>query len=70
MGAKDEKVEMPTQVELTDPFIIYGTAKKASWDMNAAEQAAVAKEAYLRVRRNAFAHNLPICFESDGYVCL
>jgi len=69
MKSKSEKAELQLQTAPTDPFITYGTAKKASWDMTSEEQAAVAEELNVRVRQTAFAHNLPVYFESDGYVC-
>jgi len=69
MEAKKEMTELPTQAELTDPFITYGTAKKAPWDMTLEEWAVAAEELRVQVRKNAFAHNLPVCFERDGYVC-
>lgn len=69
MEAKIEKPEMPVQTEQVDPFITYGRGKKEPWDMTPEEEAAAAEEIHIRVRKNAFAHNLPVYFGRDGYVC-
>ena len=64
-GAKSNKVELPVQA---DKFVSCGQDKKETWDMTPEDWAVVAEDANTRVRKNAFANNLPVYFEQDGYI--
>ena len=69
MKLKVKDFEALSSIDNEGVSITFGRAKKPSWDMTLEDGEAIAAEINIRVRRNAFAHNLPVYFIDCGFVC-